>query len=115
MPYLIYDEEPYTVITEDGKIVWVLDAYTVSSSYPFSQYTTIVHDGISEDINYIRNSVKVIINSYDGTMDFYITDRTDPIAMAYRNIYKDLFKVVGLDAEIPGRYIKPFCISKILI
>ena len=101
MPYLIYDEEPYTVITEDGKIVWVLDAYTVSSSYPFSQYTTIVHDGISEDINYIRNSVKVIIDSYDGTMDFYITDRTDPIAMAYRNIYKDLFKVVGLDGEIP--------------
>ena len=101
MPYLIYDEEPYTVITEDGKIVWVLDAYTVSSSYPFSQYTTIVHDGISEDINYIRNSVKVIIDSYDGTMDFYITDRTDPIAMAYRNIYKDLCKVVGLDAEIP--------------
>ena len=101
MPYLIYDENPYTVITEDGKIVWVLDAYTVSSSYPFSQYTTIVHDGISEDINYIRNSVKVIIDSYDGTMDFYITDRTDPIAMAYRNIYKDLFKVVGLDGEIP--------------
>ncbi len=99
MPYLIYDEEPYTVITDDGRIVWVLDAYTVSSSYPFSQYTTIVHDGISEDINYIRNSVKVIIDSYDGTMDFYITDRTDPIAMAYRNIYDGLFK--DLDEEIP--------------
>ena len=101
MPYLIYDENPYTVITDDGRIVWVLDAYTVSSSYPFSQYTTIEHDGVTEDINYIRNSVKVIIDSYDGTMEFYITDRTDPIAMAYRNIYKDLFKVVGLDAEIP--------------
>ena len=99
MPYLIYDENPYTVITEDGKIVWVLDAYTVSSSYPFSQYTTIEHDGYTEDINYIRNSVKVIIDSYDGTMDFYITDRTDPIAMAYRNIYKGLFK--DLDEEIP--------------
>ena len=114
MPYLIYDEEPYTVITEDGKIVWVLDAYTVSSSYPFSQYTTIVHDGISEDINYIRNSVKVIIDSYDGTMDFYITDRTDPIAMAYRNIYKDLFKVVGLDAEIPEDISRHFVYPKFL-
>lgn len=114
MPYLIYDEEPYTVITEDGKIVWVLDAYTVSSSYPFSQYTTIVHDGISEDINYIRNSVKVIIDSYDGTMDFYITDRTDPIAMAYRNIYKDLFKVVGLDAEIPEDISSHFVYPKFL-
>ena len=98
MPYLIYDENPYTVITDDGRIVWVLDAYTVSSSYPFSQYTTIEHDGITEDINYIRNSVKVIIDSYDGTMDFYITDRTDPIAMAYRNIYDGLFK--DLDEEI---------------
>ena len=114
MPYLIYDEKPYTVITEDGKIVWVLDAYTVSSSYPFSQYTTIVHDGISEDINYIRNSVKVIIDSYDGTMDFYITDRTDPIAMAYRNIYKDLFKVVGLDAEIPEDISSHFVYPKFL-
>ena len=99
MPYLLYDENPYTVITEDGRIVWVLDAYTVSSSYPFSQYTTIEHDGVTEDINYIRNSVKVIIDSYDGTMDFYITDRTDPIAMAYRNIYDGLFK--DLDEEIP--------------
>ena len=114
MPYLIYDAEPYTVITEDGRIVWVLDAYTVSSSYPFSQYTTIVHDGISEDINYIRNSVKVIIDSYDGTMDFYITDRTDPIAMAYRNIYKDLFKVVGLDAEIPEDISSHFVYPKFL-
>ena len=99
LPYLIYDENPYTVITDDGRIVWVIDAYTVSNCYPYSQYTEIEHDNISEDINYIRNSVKVIVDSYDGTMSFYITDRTDPIAMTYRNIYKDLF--MDLDAEIP--------------
>ena len=99
LPYLIYDENPYTVVTSEGKLVWVLDAYTVSSSYPYSEYTTIAHDNIKEDINYIRNSVKVIIDSYDGTMSFYITDRNDPIAMAYRNIYKDLFK--DLDEQIP--------------
>ena len=99
LPYLIYDEDPYTVVTGDGKIVWVLDAYTVSSSYPYSEYATIEHDNIKEDINYIRNSVKVIIDSYDGSMSFYITDRNDPIAMAYRNIYKNLFK--DLDEEIP--------------
>lgn len=99
LPYLIYDENPYTVVTEEGKMVWVLDAYTVSSSYPYSQYTTIEHDNSKYKINYIRNSVKVIIDSYDGTMSFYITDRTDPIAMAYRNIYKDLF--MDLDKEIP--------------
>lgn len=99
LPYLIYDEDPYTVVTSDGKIVWVLDAYTVSSSYPYSEYATIEHDNVKEDINYIRNSVKVIIDSYDGSMSFYITDRNDPIAMAYRNIYKNLFK--DLDEEIP--------------
>lgn len=99
LPYLLYDENPYTVITDEGKIVWVLDAYTVSSSYPYSQYSTIEHDGIREKINYIRNSVKVIIDAYDGTMSYYITDRNDPIAMAYRNVYKDLF--VDLDKSIP--------------
>lgn len=99
LPYLIYDEEPYTVVTDEGKIVWVLDAYTVSSSYPYSQYTSIEHDGTKEKINYIRNSVKVIIDSYDGTMSYYITDRNDPIAMAYRNIYPSLFK--ELDEKIP--------------
>ena len=99
LPYLIYDENPYTVIRENGDLVWVLDAYTVSNCYPYSQYTSIEHDGIRENINYIRNSVKVIIDAYDGTMSFYITDRADPIAMAYRNIYSDLF--VDLDEQIP--------------
>ena len=99
LPYLIYDENPYTVIGDDGKIYWVLDAYTISSSYPYSQYTEIEHEEQTRDINYIRNSVKVIIDAYDGTMKYYITDRTDPIAMAYRNIYSTLF--VDLDEEIP--------------
>lgn len=99
LPYLIYDENPYTVVTEEGKIVWVLDAYTVSSSYPYSQYTSITHDGTKEKINYIRNSVKVLIDSYDGTMTFYITDRNDPIAVAYQKIYPELFMPLG--TELP--------------
>lgn len=99
LPYLIYDENPYTVVTSEGKIVWVVDAYTTTNCYPYSQYTSIEHDGIKEKINYIRNSVKVIIDAYDGTMTYYITDRTDPIAMAYRNIYPDLF--TSLDEQIP--------------
>ena len=99
LPYLMYDKNPYTVISNDGKIYWVLDAYTISSSYPYSQYTEIEHEGGTRDINYIRNSVKVIIDAYNGTMDFYITDRTDPIAMAYRNMYPSLF--AELDEQIP--------------
>ncbi len=112
MPYLIYDQNPYTVVTEEGKIVWVIDAYTVSSSYPYAQYTSIEHDGMKENINYIRNSVKVIVDSYDGTMSYYITDRTDPIAMAYRNIYDTLF--VDLDEEIPNDIADHFVYPKFL-
>jgi len=99
MPYLIYDEEPYMVVSDEGRLVWVLDAYTVTDKYPYSQYTTIEHDGIKEQINYIRNSVKVLIDAYDGTMSFYITDKSDPIIMAYRNMYPDLF--MDLDETIP--------------
>lgn len=112
MPYLIYDDNPYTVVTDEGKTVWVLDAYTISSQYPYSQFTSIEHDGIKEKINYIRNSVKVIIDSYDGTMKFYVTDKTDPIAMAYRNVYKTLFE--DLDTEIPADIAQHFLYPKYL-
>lgn len=88
MPYLEYDNDPYMVIDDSGKQYWVLDAYTTSNEYPFSQKIAI---GL-EEINYIRNSVKVIVNAYDGTMKFYITDRQDPIVMAYNNMYKGLFE-----------------------
>ena len=99
LPYLIYDDNPYTVITAEGRIVWVVDGYTVSNCYPYSQYTNIEHDGIRENINYIRNSVKVLVDAYDGTLSFYITDRTDPIAIAYEKIYTSLFK--NKEEEIP--------------
>ena len=99
LPNLIYDKNPYTVVTSDGRIVWVLDAYTVSNNYPYSQYTSIEHNNMKEKVNYIRNSVKVIIDAYDGTMSYYITDRTDPIIMAYWKTYKDLFK--NKDEQIP--------------
>ena len=90
LPYLLYDENPYTVI-DDGKIYWVLDAYTISDKYPYSTYTEIEYNGTKQKINYIRNSVKVIINAYDGEMTFYITDETDPIVMAYLKLYPTIF------------------------
>ena len=100
MPYLRYDENPYMVINSEGRLIWVLDAYTTSNNYPYSQRTVLNQNGVTKtEINYIRNSVKVLIDSYDGTMKFYITDRTDPIAMAYRNIYPTLFE--DLEESIP--------------
>ncbi len=94
MPYLLYDEEPYTIVTDEGKIVWVVDA---SSSYPYSQYTTIEYNNKKHKINYIRNSVKVLIDAFDGTITYYITDKTDPIIMAYNTVYDGLF-----NEEIPA-------------
>ncbi len=99
LPNLIYDENPYTVV-DDGQIYWVLDAYTVSDKYPYSTYTEIEYDGAKRDINYIRNSVKVIINAYNGDMTFYITDRNDPIIMAYLKLYPTIFSDYT-EKEIP--------------
>ena len=99
LPYLVYDESPYMVIRDDGELVWVLDAYTTSNSYPYSQKSTIQVEGKYKEINYIRNSVKVIVDAYDGTTTFYITDTTDPIAMSYYNMYPELF--ANKDESIP--------------
>ena len=90
LPNLIYEENPYTVV-DNGQIYWVLDAYTVSSQYPYSTYSEIEYESQRHYINYIRNSVKVIINAYNGDITFYITDRTDPIIMAYLKLYPTIF------------------------
>lgn len=99
MPYLIYDENPYLVVNNEGKQYWVLDAYTISDNYPYSQKTTLESNGEKTKINYIRNSVKVLIDCYNGTVEFYITDRTDPVVMAYYKLYPSLF--MNLEASIP--------------
>ena len=91
MPYLKYDNNPYMIVTDNGDLMWVLDAYTTSNYYPYSQETVIEYEGLKERINYIRNSVKVLINPYNGDMKFYIIDETDPIAVSYSKIYDGLF------------------------
>ncbi len=91
MPYLKYDENPYMVITDNGNLMWVLDAYTTSNNYPYSQETIIEYEGLKEKINYIRNSVKVLIDPYNGDITFYLVDKTDPIAVSYSKIYDGLF------------------------
>lgn len=109
MPYLTYDENPYLVIDDSGNQYWVIDAYTTSNSFPFSQQTLLEN---GDTINYIRNSVKVIVNAFDGTTKFYITDRTDPIAMAYNNMYPELF--ASKDEKIPEDISKHFVYPKYL-
>ena len=88
MPYLSYEEDPYMTIV-DGKLYWIIDAYTTSSKYPYSE--PYQEEGVNLT-NYIRNSVKVVVDAYDGSVDFYIVDEEDPIAQTYRKIYPKLFK-----------------------
>jgi hypothetical protein len=94
MPYLSYEEDPYMTII-NGKLYWILDAYTTSSKYPYSEP---YNEEAMIKTNYIRNSVKVVVNAYDGSVDFYIVDEEDPIAQTYRRIYPKLFKP---SSEIP--------------
>ncbi|MCC6165624.1 MAG: UPF0182 family protein [Caldilineaceae bacterium] len=82
-PFLRYDQDPYIVIGDDGALYWTIDAYTVSSRFPYSEPLN--------TINYIRNPVKVVISAYDGGMRFYLMDPDEPIAAAYARIFPTLF------------------------
>ncbi len=89
-PFLQYDEDPYLVIT-NGRLVWIVDAYTVTDRYPYATLAT-------TEVNYIRNAVKIVIDAYDGTTSFYLADAEDPIARTLQAIFPDLLR--GLD-EMP--------------
>jgi uncharacterized membrane protein (UPF0182 family) len=87
-PFLTFDPDAYIVLGDDGRLSWIMDAFTVSDSYPYSTHTRL--DNAS--INYMRNSVKVVVDAYDGTTTFYVFDAVDPIIAAYRRIFPSLFK-----------------------
>ncbi|MFI4972205.1 MAG: UPF0182 family protein, partial [Hyphomicrobiales bacterium] len=94
-PFLTFDQDPYIVVV-NGKLYWILDAYTTGSTYPYSQTQTFQPNGNnSNDINYVRNSVKVVIDAYEGTTDFYIIDPKDPIIRAYAATFPNLFKPIS--------------------
>ena len=92
-PFMYYDPDAYIVVNQDdGKLYWIIEGFTVSSRYPYSQPTDIFIKGMS--VNYIRNSVKVVIDAYDGTIDFYVADENDPIIKTYDKIFTDLLKPI---------------------
>lgn len=86
-PFLIYDSDPYIVAGNDGGLYWIIDAFTESANYPYSRH----HKVGNNQVNYIRNSVKVVIDAYNGTTRFYIFDPQDPLIAAYRGIFPNLF------------------------
>ena len=87
-PLLTYDSDPYIVVGDDGRLSWMMDAFTTSDSYPYSSHYSLN----GNTINYMRNSVKVVIDAYDGTTTFYVFDAQDPIIAAYREVFPSLFK-----------------------
>lgn len=94
--FLTWDPDPYLVVTEAGRLVWMVDGYTSSDSHPYSR--TYQLDGIG-GINYMRNSVKATVDAYDGTVRLYVFDETDPVLKAYRNLFPSLFTAVS---EMPA-------------
>ncbi|NEO97462.1 MAG: UPF0182 family protein [Symploca sp. SIO2E9] len=86
-PFLRLDRDPYICVI-DGKLQWVIDAYTVSDRYPYSEP---ILGNLSKSFNYIRNSVKVIVDAYDGTIKFFVVDENDPLLATYRKIFPKLF------------------------
>ncbi len=96
-PFLALDHDPYPAVI-DGRVQWILDAYTTSQFYPYSERVDLdelVSSGeqgtLDGRANYIRNSVKVVVDAYDGTMKFFIVDEEDPMIQAWRNAFPDLF------------------------
>lgn len=89
MPYLSYEKDPYMTVV-NGKLYWIVDAYTTSSYYPYSE----PYSGEVGSTNYIRNSIKVVVDAYNGDTTFYVVDQDDPVARTYQKIYPTLFKDV---------------------
>jgi len=87
-PFLAFDQDPYIVVDGDGRLCWIMDAFTSSESYPYSTH----YNQDNRPLNYMRNSVKAVIDAYDGTTTFYVFDSEDPILAAYRGIFPSLFK-----------------------
>jgi uncharacterized protein len=84
LPFLTWDSDPCLVVTDDGRLVWMFDAYTRSTRYPYSQ-------PVGDGTNYLRNSVKAVIDAYDGTLTAYVADSTDPIIQTYAKIFPGIF------------------------
>jgi hypothetical protein len=87
-PLLTFDADPYIVVGDDGRLSWMMDGFTTSDTYPYSSH----YDLNGNPINYMRNSVKAVVDAYDGTTTFYVFDAQDPIIAAYRHIFPSLFK-----------------------
>ena len=89
-PFLSFDSQPYPVVGEDGKLYWIHDAYTTSNMFPYSD--PVNRNPIERGINYINNSVKVVIDAYNGDVTYYVINPRDPLIQTFQKIFPRLFK-----------------------
>jgi len=101
-PFLTFDHDPYLVVGDNGRLSWILDAYTTSDTYPYSTHYNLGDNSV----NYIRNSVKVVVDAYNGAATFYVFDPSDPILTAYRSIFPSLFKDASLMPSDLRRHVR---------
>ncbi len=94
-PFLIFDEDPYIVLGGDGGLYWIMDAYTASDRYPYARHINLGN----RPVNYIRNSVKAVVDAYNGSVRFYVFDTKDPIIQSYQKMFPSLFTA---SAEMPS-------------
>ena len=95
--FLTWDQDPYLVITDDGRLVWMVDGYTTSLSHPYS--ATLPVAGVPDGANYIRNAVKATVDAYSGKISLYVFDPDDPIIQAYQHLFPKLFQA---ESEMPA-------------
>lgn len=104
-PFLAYDDDPYIFIREDGSLAWMIDAYVIGENYPYSE-------SFNGNINYIRNSVKVVIDAYTGEVTFYIVEPEEPLIKTYQNIFPDLF-TTEIPEDIKAHFRYPVDLFKV--
>ena len=107
-PFLRYDSDPYPVVV-DGTVQWVLDAYTISDRYPYAQEANTDQlspaGGLNTSFNYVRNSVKAVVDAFSGDVTFYVIDPNDPITTAWSKAFPKLFTDVS---QAPAEIVKHF-------
>src|SRR6266702_2016400 len=85
LPFLLFDGDPYLVVSDSGRLRWILDAYTATSRYPYAQ-------PLDDGTNYMRNSVKVVIDAFDGTVTAYVADPRDPLVLTLAKVFPGIFQ-----------------------
>lgn len=87
-PFLTFDSDPYIVVTKEGRLVWMVDGFTTSDSYPYARHYRLGN----QRLNYMRNSIKATVDAYDGTVSLYVFDADDPVIASYRGLFPSLFR-----------------------